>query len=247
MPKLFVVSDVHGFYDEMKAALDKAGFDENNPEHWLISAGDEWDRGPKPKEVMKYLYNLPRKILIRGNHMELFETLCERGYPLYHDAHNKTDATVALLGDYKLDHEFDLCCKRALRKTQKYRDSMVNYFQTRNYIFCHSFLPLIDTPDGQILNPNWRNATQEEWNKAMWGNPYQLAAKGLLPPNKTLVFGHFHTSWPRAHYEGKPEWGEGVDFSVYYGNGYIAIDACTAYSGKVNVLVLKDDFLEEQT
>ena len=32
MAKLFVVSDVHGYYDEMKKALDKAGFDK-----WLLS------------------------------------------------------------------------------------------------------------------------------------------------------------------------------------------------------------------
>ena len=28
MPKFFVVSDVHGFYDEMKNALDEAGFED---------------------------------------------------------------------------------------------------------------------------------------------------------------------------------------------------------------------------
>ena len=37
MPKLFVVSDIHGFYDEMMNALDEAGFDPSNEEHWLIS------------------------------------------------------------------------------------------------------------------------------------------------------------------------------------------------------------------
>jgi hypothetical protein len=44
----------------------------------------------------------------------------------------------------------------------------------------------------------------------------------------------------------EPEFGEGADFSpYYYDDKLIAIDACTAYSGKVNVLVLEDDFLEE--
>ena len=37
MPKFFVFSDVHGFYDEFVKALDEAGYDKNNPEHWLIS------------------------------------------------------------------------------------------------------------------------------------------------------------------------------------------------------------------
>lgn len=45
MAKLFCISDVHGFYNEMREALDNAGFDPNNEEHWLISLGDIWDRG----------------------------------------------------------------------------------------------------------------------------------------------------------------------------------------------------------
>lgn len=40
MKKFFVVSDVHGFYDEMIEALNKAGFDKNNKDHVFISCGD---------------------------------------------------------------------------------------------------------------------------------------------------------------------------------------------------------------
>ena len=36
------------------------------------------------------------------------------------------------------------------------------------------------------------------------------------------------------------EFGEDADFSPYYGPGIIAIDACTAFSGKVNCLVIED-------
>ena len=45
MPKFFVVSDIHGFYDIFIDALDKAGFDKNNEEHYLICCGDYFDRG----------------------------------------------------------------------------------------------------------------------------------------------------------------------------------------------------------
>ena len=31
--KYFVISDVHGFYNEMKNALDEAGFEPNNENH----------------------------------------------------------------------------------------------------------------------------------------------------------------------------------------------------------------------
>ena len=32
-----------------------------------------------------------------------------------------------------------------------------------------------------------------------------------------------------------------ADFSIFYGDGYIGIDAMTSYSGKVNVLVVEDE------
>ena len=59
--------------------------------------------------------------------------------------------------------------------------------------------------------------------------------------NKTIVCGHWHTSYGHSKYEHKgTEFGEDADFSPYYGPGIIAIDACTAFSGKVNCLVIED-------
>ena len=110
-----------------------------------------------------------------------------------------------------------------------------------NYIFVHSFIPL--NLDDATFDPNWREAPYIAWDEnARWGNPFLLSEQGLLP-DKTLVFGHWHTSWARSYFDDLPEWGEGADFSPYYGDGYIGIDACCAYSGKINVLVLEDNFL----
>lgn len=35
MPKFFVVSDTHGFCTLTKKALDEAGFERDNPDHWI--------------------------------------------------------------------------------------------------------------------------------------------------------------------------------------------------------------------
>ena len=40
MKKYFVTSDIHGFYDEFMASLDRAGFDIINPDHILVICGD---------------------------------------------------------------------------------------------------------------------------------------------------------------------------------------------------------------
>ena len=58
---------------------------------------------------------------------------------------------------------------------------------------------------------------------------------------KTIVCGHWHTSYGHCKYEGKgSEFGRDADFSPYYAPGIIALDACTARSGQVNVITLDD-------
>ena len=253
MPKLYCISDIHGFYTEMRKALDEAGFDPNNEDHWLIVCGDVFDRGDQPAEVMRYLRNLPRKVLIKGNHESLVEECGARGDACSHDYSNGTYGTICELGGAGEGRSFDECCIIAEQRVKPFFNMFVDYFETKNHIFVHSFVPLKcddNLPMYYIRNrkfkvdPDWRNAHHSAWEQARWGNPYELAEQGLLP-DKTLVFGHFHTSWPRHKYEGQPEWGEGADFNTYYGDGYIALDGCTAYSGKVNVLVLEDEFLTE--
>ena len=69
--KLFAMSDCHGFYEPMIKALNEAGFDENNPNHLLISCGDNFDRGPDSLKIYEYLKKLSdngKAICIMGNH-----------------------------------------------------------------------------------------------------------------------------------------------------------------------------------
>ncbi len=44
--KYFVFADVHGYYSLLMEELKYKQFDFNNPEHMLISLGDNFDRGP---------------------------------------------------------------------------------------------------------------------------------------------------------------------------------------------------------
>jgi len=69
--KLFVLSDIHGYYNEMKAALDEAGFNPNNESHWLIACGDYFDRGIQGKEVLQFCLDHCEKenfVFLTGNH-----------------------------------------------------------------------------------------------------------------------------------------------------------------------------------
>ena len=138
--KFFVVSDIHGFYDEFIDALNKAGFDKNNKNHWLVSCGDEFDRGEKSVKVMNFLMNLERKILIRGNHMQLLEELCLRGFPYSYDKSNGTVRTIKDISGKQSVYDFQDACEITYNKLSRYRELLVNYFETKNYIFVHSWI-----------------------------------------------------------------------------------------------------------
>ena len=249
MAKLFVVSDVHGYYDEMRAALEAAGFDENNKEHWLIGCGDYIDRGEQPQEVINYLENLPRKILIKGNHEELLKELLDSKAPTSYDFQNGTFATIVALGEVKGMGDLDTCYKNTWGRIKNFYNNLLDYFETENYIFVHSWIPTIadytSKYSAKSIGPraydaNWRNGN---WDNARWGNPFLQT--DLNETGKTIVFGHWHTSWARYYHENKPQWRADSDFSPYHGEGYIGIDGCTAFTHKVNVLVLEDNFIEE--
>ena len=246
MAKFYIISDVHGYYNEMRQALNEAGFDHNDENSWLVSLGDELDRGPMPEEVINYLMSLPRAIFVKGNHQWLMEEMLRRGYPLKHDWSNMTmDSVLRLAPNAKTA---DAAFVIAYEKIKPFFDRTVDYVELRDHILVHSFVPLknLDGLPGYYIrnrkfetDPDWRHAHANDWNDARWGTPFELAKQGFLP-DKTLVFGHWST------YDQRPRDYEGDDlFDPIYGDGYIGIDAATALSGKVNVLVLEDEFLEE--
>jgi serine/threonine protein phosphatase 1 len=255
--KLFVVSDVHSFLGPLKTALNNAGFDPNNQEHYLVSCGDLFDRGPNSEELLYYIMSLDRKILVKGNHDLLLDDCCIREFPYSHDFSNGTFRTISDIGGAGEGYSFDKCCERTWNKTAAYRDLLVNYFETENYIFVHSWIPLtcLDTLPKHYIknrrfdyNSDWRNANSDDWEQAMWGNPFALAEMGFNQTGKTIVFGHWHcsTGWSKIH--NLSEFGEDAVWKPYVDDehNFIGIDACTAHTGLVNVLVIEDNFLTKE-
>ena len=249
MPKLFVCSDIHSFLSPTLEALNKAGFDAKNENHWLIICGDAFDRGPDTAKMLDWLLSLDRLIYIKGNHDILMQEMLDREFPLWHDAHNGTEKSYYHLLEASGNKTDDIkqCNQTVRNMLQPLYAKMVNYFETKRFVFCHGFLPSTRQTDGLYkLNPQWRRASKENWNKAMWLNGMDMVYDGLYVKNKTIVVGHFHTSWGHAiQNKTFDEWGDNADFSpFYYEDKLIAIDGCVAYTGKVNVIVLEDEFLE---
>ena len=112
--------------------------------------------------------------------------------------------------------------------------------ETKKYIFTHAWIPCQSWYGGMAYDPDWRDADSSAWRDARWTNPMD-AVRTARPEEKTVVCGHFHCSYGHAKYEKKgTEFGPDADFSPYKAPGIIAIDACTAFSGRMNCIVLRD-------
>lgn len=296
--KYFVCSDVHGFYDEWKGSLNKAGFNREDSFHVLIVLGDIFDRGKRPLEVYKFLRELPkeRRILIRGNHEQLLRELVYRGYSLQHDHQNRTIDTLFQLMGYESYEDFsfqkyleareqkalpgskefiDISEKWGKKREQAFNNELIrdvlawidsdewcDYFETNKYIFVHSYIPLrkfVDLPKTYQLGyfvyykddeyrEDWRNATPTEWNDAKWCCPWKCEQRGLNKTGKTIVCGHWHTSDFFNNLLYKSQKSKQLDIKVSNPifksdkyPGLIGLDACTALTKVVNVLVLNED------
>ncbi len=241
--KLFVVSDIHGHYTELMRALDRAGFDAKNEAHVFVSCGDLFDRGTENVAVYDFVRNLPRKILIKGNHEDILCEVLERGTLTNIETWNGMDRTVReMLGEDAVDENgcFDrTACAEKIDELIAFISSMVNYYEMGNYVFTHGWLPIVfDGLDYHHprIDPSWRNASDEDWVVAHdlgWQQPYQ---GGVMLEGKTIVCGHrpsrFGSQFDSSR---EPDCSE-----PFYGEGVIAIDAGTVNSGRVNVIVMEE-------
>lgn len=72
MSRRLIISDVHGFYDAMVGALKDAKYNPDSDS--LICLGDMINRGPKSREVIRFMRHYADKVIL-GNH--------ETGLPLW--------------------------------------------------------------------------------------------------------------------------------------------------------------------
>lgn len=261
MKTLFCLADVHGFYDEMMSTLDSNGFDINNNDHIIVHCGDLLDRGSKPLECLQFINSIPnnRKILIRGNHEDLLEELFHRGYWMMHDVHNGTDKTVCdianMYGPFDREKIYAAIMKCSENKElQQYLDSVVDYAEIGDYIFVHGWIPTTHNNGIPIYKYEIDSWREGNWEKARWLNGMKKWSQGYTLENKTIVCGHYHTSWGHTflHNFGV-EWDDEyyidssddvrAHFEPFIDKGIIALDQCVAYSGIMNCykIEIEDD------
>ena len=190
--KYFVVSDVHGFYTELKAALDKNGFNTNDSNHKLIVCGDLMDRGSEAEKLQDFIVELLNKdkvILVRGNHEDLmmnflkdfeeYENAAQVIYShhwrngtvqtalqlahLVKDIHN-TEEVIGTLTDITERYSADFV--RQIKKTLYLKTIIpktVDFFETSNYIFVHGWIPCTAKPRRHRWEPEEEIKYNPDW------------------------------------------------------------------------------------
>lgn len=261
--KYYVVSDTHGFCTKLKETLRIAGFFDETEPHKLVLCGDLLDRGPEACELVDFMIELMEQdklIYVLGNHEELMVKCLQeisRGgvYDIacgmsVHQRNGTWDSIlqIAKMGENEaVSNPLELV--RRVLHSPLYERLMrvgIDYYETPNYIFTHGWIPCYaDIGYGYSrydYNPNWREADPVSWGRARWINGMEAACvHNVKEPCKTVVCGHWHTSWGHSVIDGKgSEWGEDADFSPFYADGVIAIDACTAGTGRVNCIIIED-------
>ena len=256
--KYYVTADVHGYYTELMTALTESGYFEDEEPHKLIICGDLFDRGSGAKKLQDFMLDLLAEnevILIRGNHedlaMELMNGWSRESYRMSYHRSNRTIDTVCQLTDtFETDIYDDPKAVGDKFSASPYIQSIIpamrDYFETEHYIFVHGWIPnrCIDLGQGNKLYEfpeNWREASDKDWADARWTNGMEAAHYGVIEKGKTIVCGHWHCSFGHCYYEGDGgEFNSTANFSPYYTEGIIALDACTPVSRKVNCIVIED-------
>ena len=81
----YVIGDVQGCFDELETLLGQISF---NPQRdTLVFVGDLVNRGPKSLETLAYIYNLPNKIVVLGNHDLYLINLVYKALPSNYKPH----------------------------------------------------------------------------------------------------------------------------------------------------------------
>ena len=266
--RFYVIADPHGFFEETRAALEGAGYFEDPEPHKLVVCGDVLDRGEgalKLTELLMMLHRRGELIYIQGNHEDLllqcmqqiarggaYEIACGMSH---HYSNGTWDTCLQLSGmtpQGAVDNPHEMLHR--IRNSTYYRELLptaVSCFETKNYIFCHGWIPVNVKEYGGVRGysylENWREiATFDDWKRSRWLNGISLACEhGILEEGKTVVCGHFHTSYGHSRiHHACTEWEKDAIFAPFYANGIIALDACTAYSGRVNCIILEDEMRE---
>ena len=257
--KYFVISDIHGFYDEAIKALNEKGYDSNNENHMLLVLGDIFDRGKKSLEVYNWLKSLTdegKAIILKGNHDDFLikfltdYSLPENQFNYYHNGLESTIKSFLKTKDgfreyLKMKEKDNIKVDRytAFKAWNSLAKDIINKKYPYLLLWMSSFKYYYET-DHYIFTHASLDTEAENFKKPkrsfndlLWDSG-DFFGKDLKYINKTVVVGHFSTSDVRKMYGLKNS--NSHDILVREDKKIIMIDGTVANSKQINVLVIED-------
>jgi len=254
MHDIFCFTDVHGYYNLYKAAIDYCY--KQDPEGLILYLGDACDRGPDGYKIMRELLENPQIVYLKGNHEDMFVAAARF---ILNDYHGPMDEQVIKNYLYSLAIK-DNCVSQIINCIYNggfptlaawmaagmpndfvsQIDKLPLTFSTDTIDFCHAgTIPKVfnrvaeDEYNGDI--PDREDAELLLWDRNMLG--YGWA------PNRICVYGHTPTPHLPAKYYGKDKSLSKAHPCKYVGNlderltgAKIDMDVGTANTNRLYVL-----------
>lgn len=253
--KLVICGDL---FDRGEGAVDLFNFVKNLPEDKLIYIrGNHEDLLEECLEEMER-YIIPSEHHFHNGTVDTILQFCNLSrvelWDMYYKWRDEIKKDPILEDDVPVPHNTHIF-RESLSEVLNFIDKKcIDYYEKGDYIFVHGWIPTLNSAStlyqARHLNhtflPTWRSASPTQWSVARWVNGMEAWNKGVKEPGKTIVCGHWHCSyyWSQIKHERKefpeknrPDWQK--SFEPALDEGLIALDGCTAYSGRVNIIKIE--------
>lgn len=222
MQDVFVISDIHGHYNELVKLM------EYHNNELILFLGDYIDRGNQSLEVLKNVMELVRQnkaIAIKGNHEELFldflnHPLLAKSYML--GVGSKTiESLLGIIPNENTDAESIVVnIRKMYPEIICFFESLPVYVEMDKYLFVHAG-----------INPNLLHWSESSESDMLW-----IREEFYQNPNNTnkkIVFGHTPTFKIRNNFD---------DSSIWLSKeGFIGIDGGICSEKQLNGLSISND------
>lgn len=191
----YAIGDIHGYLTPLKILYFKIKKDilkYPNENHTIIFLGDYIDRGPESKQVLDFIMSLKNTadleyIFLKGNHEQMlidsFHGLSDQVLSMW-----LCNGAVQTLDSFGIDYDrYHIQESAVLKPYVDFLEKTKLYFETDNYIFCHSGFISLDK----------RSPLENQEDNILWGRPKD---DRYINYDKLVIHGHTPINKPNYNF-----------------------------------------------
>ena len=222
----YCCSDLHGCFDEFMKLLNKLNFSASDTMYIL---GDNTDRGPRPVELLKYIYDHDNIISLMGNHEEFLLDYMDNNFKSSDiDLWDRNGGSITRTAIDKLNKDDPLLCRNIIDDIKNWVYCLV----FEHYILSHSGYNGMKLKNGPAPIEALGKMTHEEFT---WSREDFFKNKGI--DDYITIFGHTPTRHIRSTLSQKKS--DDIWVCSKY-NDKIGIDGAIAFNGQLNCINLDE-------